>query len=221
MENLDIIRKEIDDTYQQALIHIRRDDKPTALSITKKLIEKYPDNPWAMDAHADVLYANNKLEEARDTYKKILDTNKGWINTEKKYAQVVLDIANKQHSFEHLIKEMSISEMITPAGAKRSSGLAAFASLICPGLGQFANGQTTKGVVFFLITVILWVAVFTSNAIIFSRTQFFITAIGWVIIIALIITYLTAIIDASMNTPKDIPMQPQQRPKPPVDLPFE
>ena len=50
-----------------------------------------------------------------------------------------------------------------PATEKKSINTATIASIIFPGLGQFYNGQTNKGILFVIIGAILWYGIVATH----------------------------------------------------------
>lgn len=216
MEYFDIVSADVEDALRKARVFLSRKDASSAMEIMDKLLEKYPEHPKVLDARGDILRELGKLEEAKKCYEQVISKHKGWVSTEKKHAEVVFQLEQAKSTTETLLREMSLSELMNPAGAKRSGGVAAFLSLLAPGFGQIYNGELVKGIVMLAIAIVSWIMLFSVGYVASS-----LNAAGWFFIIVLIVLYLVSMLDAGASAGRSVTPPPPPRPKPPVDLPYE
>ena len=107
--------------------------------------------------------------------------------------------------------------VMNPAGVRRSAGTSAFLNIMLPGFGQIYNGELYKGIAFAIVAVGLWIALFTVG--LGQKSQP--TGGFWPIIVCLLTLYVVTIMDAAVTASKTQPSSIPERPKPPVDKPFE
>ncbi|HWP31544.1 MAG TPA: tetratricopeptide repeat protein [Fimbriimonadales bacterium] len=216
MDYFDSVAVDVEDALRKARVFISRKDEASAMAIMDKLLEKYPEHPKVLDAKGDILRELGKLEEAKECYERVISKYKGWVSTEKKHAEVVFQLEQAKSAAEMFLKDMSFAELMNPAGARRSGGIAAFLSLLAPGFGQIYNGELVKGIVMLAIAIFSWIMLFS-----FGYVASSVNSVGWFFIIVLVVLYIVSMIDAGASAAKSVASPPPPRPKPPVDLPFE
>jgi TM2 domain-containing membrane protein YozV len=211
MENSkELIEEEIRSTLSRARVHLKRGEKDSALRLVEELKDKYPDEPDAQEAFADVLVGLGRKQEAIQVLKKVIDEHPGRVETEKRHAQLVFGM--HQHEFEQYGLMLESQEAIGP----RSAGTASFLGLLFPGLGQVYVGQIVRGIVYAgmaIVGFLLLLSIGTGPAGLNG------TGIG--IIVGLAVVWIVGILDAAVSARGGADVSPKERPKPPVDLPFE
>lgn len=215
MKPLDPIEDEIEAARRRAHVFEGRGNREAALAALAEVVEKYPDHPNAREAHADILIAAGKLEEAKEVLGALVKEFPGRIETERKHARLVLKLDERNISAALLLGEGDLTALMNPAGAKRSAGTAALLSLLAPGFGQIFNGELVRGLTMLGISVVLWILFFTVG---YTNE---INLVGWVLAALLVVLYVGCLLDAAVSAPKHAMGPPPPRPTPPVDKPFE
>lgn len=219
MKPLDPIADEIETARRQVHVYQSRGDRESASQVIDAVIAKYPDHPDALEAKADHLIHAGELNQAKELLAKIVRAFPGRIETERKYARLVLKLEERNLSASLLMGEGDFASLMNPAGVKRSAGTAAILSLLAPGFGQIYNGQLMRGIVLLLVAVVLWTLMFTIGYVGAGQSGQM-TAVGWALAVLLAAFYLGCLLDAAISAPKHAIAAPA-RPTPPVDKPFE
>ncbi|MBI3910304.1 MAG: tetratricopeptide repeat protein [Armatimonadetes bacterium] len=104
----------------------------------------------------ELLQDQGRLEEARACFQRVLELQPGMPTAEKRLAQVVLEISERQQ--ERLAAQMLLAGGDTGAAErKRNALIALLLSLLCAGLGQFYNREYFKGAVLAITFVVgMW-----------------------------------------------------------------
>lgn len=209
--NNELIDEEIRSTLSRARVHLKRGEKDAALQLVEGLREKYPDHPDAKEAYADVLVGIGRKQEAIQVLKEIIDAHPGRVETERRHAYLVFGL--HQHEFEQYGLMLESQE---GALGPRSSGTAAFLGLLFPGLGQVYVGQLVRGIVYAALAVLGFVLIFSIGV-----GPSGLNGTGISIIVGLAVVWIVGILDAAVSAKGGSEVTPKERPKPPVDLPFE
>ncbi|MGI8924125.1 MAG: tetratricopeptide repeat protein [Fimbriimonadales bacterium] len=216
MDTLDPSQEEIQAALRKAHVLRNRGDTQGADAAVAEVLEKHPDHPASQEVKADILASQGKLSEARDILAAIVARQPGNIAAERKHAQVVLRIAEKDMAVSQALS----GDLSHAAGARRSSTTAAFCSLMLPGFGQIYNGEMGKGISIAAVAVLLWVGLFTIGMEdVGGRSQP--SAFFWPIMVGIATLYIVSLIDASVTAGRMSPSGRIERPVPPVDKPFE
>ncbi len=206
-----LIDEEVRSTLSRARVLLKRGDKDAALALAEELAQKYPDEPDAKEALADVLVGVGKKQEAIRLLKEVIDQHPGRVQTEKRHANLVFGM----HKDEWDLYAASL-EREDGAFGKRSAGAATMLGLMFPGLGQIYVGQFWRGVVFAVMAVFGFAVAFT-----IGRTENGMNGIGIGALVFLATLWVTGILDAAAGAARTSDTRPRDRPEPPANLPFE
>ncbi len=202
------------------LLRKRGDEEAAALVVTQ-ILEKYPYRPHALEFQADALRDAGKTAEALALYKKIITENKGWVATERKYADLVFKLEGSSAEIRQLMEADNLGLLLARPDAQRHPGTAAALSLLVPGLGQIYNGELTKG-----LWLLAWAAASLTVFVEFSTypgARPGLTPVGYISAASIALCWIVCILDAYVHAPKGAApaVKKTEKPKPPVDLPYE
>ncbi|MCH8275506.1 MAG: tetratricopeptide repeat protein [Armatimonadetes bacterium] len=221
MDIRDPIEELAETAGRKARILFERGEKEAARTALLKVIEDHPSHPAGLEAKADLLRLEGKLAEAASLYAEVIEKHPGRVNTERKHAEIVLSMHEKELVASEAFRATNVREVMNPAGVRRTSGMSAFLSLLSPGFGQVYNGYLVKGLVMLAITAVLWVLMFTVGYVSAAEGRGTMTTVGWAILVLGLAYYVAAVMDAAVSAQKNTPPPAPARPKPPVDKPFE
>lgn len=205
-----LIDEEVRSTLSRARVHLKRGEKDTALALARELVKKYPDDPNAKEALADVLVGVGEKQEAIRLLKEVIDRHPGRVQTEKMHAYLVFGLHKDE--WDQYAASLERDEAL----GGRSAGAAAMLGLMFPGLGQVYVGRFWRGVVFAVLTVVGFVVALT-----LGRTEDGMNGIGIAALVFLATLWVSGIIDAAAGAARSSGARPIDRPKPPTNLPFE
>ena len=217
MDPLDAVTDEIQAQIRKAHLMRQRGENASAEKILGEIVEKHPGHPEAVLLQAEALEGQGKIKEARDLLAPLIEGDRKTVAIERKHAELVLKVAEREQLVNFALGD-DISSLMNPEGVRKSSGTAAFFSMLFPGFGQAYNGHFVKGIIFAAVAVFAWIGVLNLGIAGKSVTDWFLPSI-----IALGVVYVVAIIDAAVvagKTGANVMIRPQ-RPVPPVDKPFE
>jgi len=150
------------------------------------------------------------------------------VGLERKYAQTVLQSTNTMSVEDQLRYGMSDSLFITGDDNVAGLGAARFLSAIVPGVGQMVLGKTTKGVILFVTWALLigWVCLWNKD---FGALMVYLQGKGgppnsriFIPIIGMAAVWIASMADLFGGQSKTVARHSKvERPKPPVDLPFD
>lgn len=220
--------EEAEALVRQARVEKMRNNHQASTDFLRKAADIAPGSPTVLEALGDDLAERKKLPEARDVYKKAVALAPKNVGLERKYGSVVLAIEMTGSLDDQMRRNLSDSAFLTSEDKVASLPVAIILSAVFPGLGHVILGQTAKGAA-------IMASWFLSGIWLFSMSEdvkkFLAFAAGGggrgtpnlvillpvllmaVIYVATLSTFKAASRDATRKTP--------ERPKPPVDLPFE
>ena len=213
---------------RQSMLEKRRGNVVGATDLLKKAAEAAPGSPVVLEALGDDLLERKLTKQARETFKRALQLDPKNVGVERKYAQTVLQSTMTMSVEDQLRSGLSDSMFIT--GSDNVAGLTAakFLSAFLPGLGQMVIGRTTKGAVLLVIWFLfigllaLWNKDFEMLA---KYARGAGAAPNWRVlfpIIGMVVVWITAMGDLASRQSKTVARNSKKdRPKPPVDLPFD
>jgi tetratricopeptide (TPR) repeat protein len=108
-----------------------------------------PEDAGVLEMLGDLLRERDQLPEAAVHYRQALERAPARATVEKKYAEVTLELGERQHLRELAQRALDHPELFREPRKKRSVMTALLASLAWPGLGQFYNagGLDLKGLI--------------------------------------------------------------------------
>ncbi|MFQ3611135.1 MAG: tetratricopeptide repeat protein [Fimbriimonadales bacterium] len=210
-DELDPKRNEVEHLLRNAhLAKVRgqMDEARTYLEQAKALM---PDSADVWAAVGDFWYQDGKIQEAHDAYKKAheLDPQNAFI--ERKYAQIVLEMARQQEQYRQWEQTLSGNRPTDDLFIQRNPGLAFLLSFLMPGVGQLYNGQFVKGGVILGAFVLGWIIFmltpggsdFVSNLLAFlvnpARVRGGLSGFQIFLALTLFLLWVYAFIDAPLN----------------------
>jgi tetratricopeptide (TPR) repeat protein len=118
-----------------ALLYLNRGEIKKAISTCQQILDAEPEDPSALELMGDIKSMQGDLQEALSFYKRALEKNPSAGGLEEKLARTVLKINEEEGKFDLKIPPM-----------KKFPLIAGLLSLVFAGLGQFYNGDTSKGI---------------------------------------------------------------------------
>jgi TM2 domain-containing membrane protein YozV len=212
---LDPIDEEIQSRLRKARVMSQRGDSTGAGAVLESILAEFPNHPEALLLRAKSLEENGKIRDARDLLAEVIKAGMAPISLERKHAELVLKVATRDNIVNAALSD-DFTSLLNPDGVKRSPGTAAFFSMLLPGFGQLYNGEVMKGIIFMVAAVLCWIGLLVLG--IGSRT---VTPWFWPSLIGLGVVYVGSIIDASLKAGSGGRVAKPERPRPPVDKPFE
>lgn len=217
MDPLDSVADEVQSQLRKAHVLRQRGDEAGSRKILDEIVANHPAHPEALLLQAEAFEREGKLKEARDILAPVIDSEVNNITLERKHAELVLKMAERDNLMTFAMSD-NLSSLMNPEGARKGAGTAAFFSMLMPGFGQAYNSQFVKGIIFATLAVLGWIGMLNYGVVNGEVT-------GWFVPSSIVLggSYLVAIIDAAVvagRTGASAAIRPQ-RPVPPVDKPFE
>lgn len=206
---------------RQARLARSRGQNDVAGRLLQEAIEAAPNSSIVLEAVGDDLMEAGKLGKARDAYEKAFRLDAKNVSAERKFGILLVQT-------DPIATMALFDEANSPARTK----VAVILSALLPGLGQMVTNEIPKGISLMVITVTSWVwIVLTPRGIeglvglITGRTGSGPQAVpfnGMIIVPIIVgaITWIVAVADLAGRTKTRAPIL-IDRPKPPVDLPYE
>lgn len=132
-----------------ASIQFRRGQTAEAEKAVQELLQTRPTDAAAHELLADIRLSRHDFAGAQTALQAALAAEPGRVTAEAKMGRVALR-RTEQQRMESLGVAYAASNtalMRLAGGSRKSSQWAAFGSALIPGLGQYVNGETTKGIV--------------------------------------------------------------------------
>ena len=213
---------------RQSMLEKRRGNAVAATDLLKKAAEAAPGSAVVLEALGDDLAARKLTKQAREAYDRARVLDPKNVGLERKYALTVLGSTTTMTVEQQLLYGMSDSFLLTSTDNVAGIWAARLLSAMLPGLGQLVVGRTTKGIVLIAIYVLSFglIAIWHKD---FELLMRFLrgssTPPNWRVLIPLIAMaadWFTALGDLASGQNKESARHTKtDRPKPPVDLPFE
>jgi len=224
----EIPQAEVEKLIRLARAHLAGDRKPAARDILEKLEKSSPNNVDVLELKADMLLLNRDVANAKPILQKALKLDPKNVNVEKKLAEVSFRYATIGSVDDQLRMGLTDSPFIGQGDMKASATAATVCSVFLPGLGHLVSGMTSKGIAYLSIWIVTLVPfsilvgnqlkVINGNMHNFNPSMPMI-ALGFVAAM----DYFVALFEcAALGKGAKMAKRPMiERPKPPVDLPFE
>ena len=220
--------EEVQKDIRLARAHLAGDRRPAAREILTRLEKTAPNNVDVLELKADMLLLNKDVTNALPVLKKARKLAPKDVSIEKKLAEVAMR-ASTVGTFDDQMRGGDSLLMISQSDMKASATAATVCSVILPGLGHLVVGMTTKGIVYLSIWLITMVpfSILVGNQLnaIHGNIHNFnpsMTIIGLGFVGAM--CYFVALFECAAlgkSGGGGGKRPPIDRPKPPVDLPFE
>ena len=221
-------RRDYDLGVQRLRLLLTRLDWSGAEREVADLRAEYGDSGELLEAFGDVLVHRRKIKEALAAYTEAIARSPKNLGLERKHAETALATEGSL-SIEDQLRTGLGGTPIIDADVVARGGVATFLSLLLPGLGQIVLGRQVKGIAFLVAwgLTLLFILAHGQMIVGLARTigigqggtdpsGLFYLALATLLSIALIAVYDCAAITKTTGT-----KAPVDRPKPPVDLPFE
>jgi TM2 domain-containing membrane protein YozV len=179
-------RADADRLLTAANLARRRGNFKEAESSVRAALELTPKDAAALELYGDILQSVGRVDDAAFAYGRAMEADSNRKTAEKKYAELAL----LQNRAVHLLRDEYIP---------RSPFIAILFSAVFPGAGQLYNGDTVKGLITAILTLILVVGIFWSPWGIPSQKTEQIPTSVIVLILLFSAVYLFAVIDANIS----------------------
>ncbi|MCO5295423.1 MAG: hypothetical protein M9921_01055 [Fimbriimonadaceae bacterium] len=222
---------EAEDLVRRAMVAKRRGQKEEATSLFKAAEAVAPHAPAVLEALGDDLSERGQTKQAIAVYARAIKASPGNIGLERKHANLALRLSGALTVEEQLRSGLSEGAPDSVASAK----VAVLLSVLIPGLGQMVTNRVGLGITMLALWIFGWVPALTvtdaaghrafSNlpGMLMGRSGADVPVLVLLGVGVAVLVHLSSIAEASMHVPKGTKgrRQPVDRPKPPVDLPFE
>ena len=138
----------VEQLLRDAYIMRMRQQWGASETLVRQALELSPDDVQGLELLADLLTEKGSVDEALEIYRRAFALQPEKASLEEKIARGVL--AKAEGERERIEAELMISTPRSAKHRKRSQTVAVLLSTICPGGGQFFNGQYVKGGIFFV-----------------------------------------------------------------------
>ncbi|MEI7577852.1 MAG: hypothetical protein WCK51_13240 [Armatimonadota bacterium] len=223
---LELAPDELEKLIRAARAHFSAERKPALREALATLEKASPNHPDVLELKADQLMAARDFVSAVPVLKKARKIAPKSKSIEEKLAQASLKAAYAGSIESQLRAGLSDSPFIGEGDITASPTAATFASLFLPGSGHIFIGQTVKGIAylcFWLFSLIpLLILVKNESDRGGGARQFNFSMPMIVLGFVAVMTYMIALFEvAAIAKRGGSRREPPNRPKPPVDLPFE
>jgi tetratricopeptide (TPR) repeat protein len=127
---------------RDAHIHRMRGQWAVAEDLVRKALELAPDDAQGREMLGDLFVEKDKLEEALAEYRRAQEIQPDRGLLEEKIARAVL--RKDEEERERIAAQLLIDSPKGQQHRRRAANIAVLMSLLCPGAGQFFNGQAVK-----------------------------------------------------------------------------
>jgi tetratricopeptide (TPR) repeat protein len=118
----------------------------SAETLVREALKLAPEDIQGLELLGDLLSEKGSVDEALEVYRKAFALQPAKASLEEKIARGVLQKAEDEH--ERITAELLFNTPRSVKSQKRNQTVAVLLSTICPGGGQFFNGQYVKGGIF-------------------------------------------------------------------------
>lgn len=213
---------EIETLIRHARAHFSADRKPALRQALSELDEVAPNHPDVLELKADQMIAAKDFVHAKPILQQALKLAPKSKSIEEKLALVSLKSTFAGSLEDQLRMGLSDTPLLTDGDIKASPTAATIASALIPGAGHLFLGMSSKAAAYMIfwfgsmIPLILLIKSTTDRLKGFELTMpmIFLAFIG-------LMTYMLALFECASVGKRQGKRKAIERPKPPVDLPFE
>jgi tetratricopeptide (TPR) repeat protein len=219
--------RQADQLIRQSKVEKMRNNSQRALTLMKEAAAIAPASPTVLEAFADDLMERRQYKDALATYKQALVVDPRNVGLETKYAKTALRLSGSGLSFDQQLRAgLNDSLVLTGDDAVASVVSARFLNAFAPGVGHMVLGRFWTGVSILICYMI---------------------AVGWIVLMRNDVSGIVQMVAGKSAHPNLVVLIPlfvaiviwmgtqaalssgdrsharvkMERPKPPVDLPFE
>ena len=205
---------------QQARVEKMRGNSQEVRRLLEQAVQTAPGSPTVLEMVGDDFAERKQSGRSLAYYRRAAKLDPKNVNLERKVALAALGILAA--SAESQVAPGQLDDSAIPMASRKA---ATMMSLFLPGIGQIVLGQRVKGIVILVIWSVLlaWVILMSGDVaklgamLAGGRNQG--NMIVLVPIFLMIAVYFGALL--SLKAPEETLRMPADRPRPPVDLPFE
>lgn len=220
-------RAKFDLEVQRLRLILSRGEKGPAEAGLKALRGQYGAQGELLEIEGDLATGRKRWKEAEKLYGAAKELLPGNIGVEKKHADAVF-FASGMGTLEDQLRASESGTPILEADVVARGGVATLLSFFFPGLGQWVLGQQVKAIAFFGVWLLAIAVILINGRMIPGLLRIIGIGGGGVdpsglfvfAVIVAALTMLLAVFDCAAIA-KRAPKPNTERPKPPVDLPFE
>ncbi|MGV3617167.1 MAG: hypothetical protein ACO1SV_17715 [Fimbriimonas sp.] len=211
---------------RQARVEKMRENRQAATDYLQKAADIAPGSPTVLEALGDDLAERRKMAEACEVYKRAVALDPKNVGLERKYGEAVLAVQMAGSLDDQMRRNLSDSAFLTREDQIASLPVAIILSAVIPGAGHLVLGQTAKGgaiLAGWILCGIWLLSMFGELAKLFafagggSSQPNLVVLVPLLIMAILYISTLASLKSIAQNATR----KPAERPRPPVDLPFE
>ena len=176
---------------REAHIARRRGRFDAALQACQAAVERCPSDAAALEMFGDILQALGRVDDAVAAYRRAGEADPSRRSAERKYAALIL-------------MQDRLAVPLSARAEPRNPYMAVLLSALCPGAGQYYNGETLKGLILALVTIALIVALLWTP-LGFGGDTVGLTPTSAMLMGAIGLVYVIGLVDANLGARK--PMQ--------------
>lgn len=173
-----------DKVLRQAALHKRRGRFADAAKECEEAIRLIPKDAAALELYGDILQSLGRVDDALAAYRRAGEADPRRASAEKKYAELLL------------MQDRSVSAFQGPTEV-RNPYVAVLLSALCPGAGQYYNGQPVKALTLAFLAL-GFVALLFWTPLGFATAEIGLSATSVVLIVLLGALYIYALVDANL-----------------------
>ncbi len=218
--------REAEQLVRQARVEKMRENHRASTDLLKKAAEVAPGSPAVLETLGDDLAERRQYKQAREVYGRAFRLDPKNVGLERKYAICVSQMASMGSLDDQMRAHLSDSPFLSADDSLASGGAAIFLSALLPGLGHVVLGKTATG---------------------FGIMAAWLLCGGWLLLMYEDLGRLIGMATGGAGSPNPLVLlpvalmmaiyigtlasfkgrgaaakkKPLERPKPPVDLPFE
>lgn len=204
---------------RHAMLEKQRGNKAAVTKLLEEAVAVAPGAPATLEALGDDFAERRRVKEAIEYYKQAIALDPKNVGLEKKHAMLVFNVGAAGSIEDQLRANLSESVLLTRGDAVASYGVAKLLSYFFPGLGHILLGRPTMGFGLLAgwVVCLVWIGIvqITSGGKGHLSSGVYPPAIIAALILIVAVGTLGA--DRAAARAKAKP----QRPRPPVDLPFD